>query len=54
MLHDPSHKSPPEVASEIKLDPLEMDVLKRLAEQWAQIAALPVHKGEIAALAKNE
>ena len=44
MLHDPSHISPPEVASEIKLDPSEMDELKRLAEQWAQIAALPVHK----------
>jgi hypothetical protein len=44
MLHDPSHITPTEVASEIKLDFSEIDVLKELADQWAQIAALPVHK----------
>lgn len=44
MLHDPSHITPPEVASHIELDVSEMDVLKRLAEQWASIAAQPVHQ----------
>ncbi len=44
MLHDPSHKTPPEVAEEIKLDTTEIDILKKLAEEWASISALPVHK----------
>jgi hypothetical protein len=43
MLHDPSHKTPPEVAEEIKLEPHETGILKKLAEEWASIAALPVH-----------
>ena len=44
MLHDPSHISPLEVAEEVKLEQFEIDVLKSLAEEWATIAALPVHK----------
>jgi hypothetical protein len=44
MLHDPSHKTPPEVAEKIKLDLQETDILKRLAEEWVSIAALSVHK----------
>jgi len=44
MLHDPSHKSPPEVAKEIRLEQEDIDVLRKLAEEWAQIADLSVHK----------
>ena len=44
MLHDPSHKSIPEVAKEIRLEQNEIDVLRKLAEEWARIADLPVHK----------
>lgn len=44
MLHDPSHKTMPEVAREIVLKQEEVDVLRSLAEEWAQIASLPVHK----------
>ena len=44
MLHDPSHKSTPEVAREIRLEQNEIDVLRKLAEEWARIADLPVHK----------
>jgi hypothetical protein len=44
MLHDPSHKTPPEVASKILLKQDEIDVLRRLADEWSAIAALPVHK----------
>jgi hypothetical protein len=44
MLHDPSHKTTPEIAEEINLDPSEIFVLKKLAEEWAAIAALPVHQ----------
>ena len=43
-MHDPSHISPLEVAEEIKLEQAEIDILKSLAEEWAEIAALPVHK----------
>lgn len=46
MLHDPSHITPPEVAGEIKLEQTETDILRRLAEEWASISALPVHKGK--------
>jgi hypothetical protein len=49
MLHDPSHKSTPELATEIRLDQDEIDVLRKLAEEWAKIAELPVH-GEKARL----
>ena len=44
MLHDPSHKTTPEIAEEINLGPSEIFVLKKLAEEWAAIASLPVHK----------
>jgi len=44
MLHDPSHITPPEVAQEIQLEAYEIETLKNLAEQWATIAALPIHK----------
>ena len=44
MLHDPSHYEPPPVAEEIKLTPKDTDVLRRLAGEVAEIAALPVHK----------
>ena len=44
MLHDPSHKTPPEIASEIQLEQFEIDVLKKLAEEWVEIADLPIHK----------
>ena len=44
MLHDPSHKTTPEVASEIVLKQEEVEVLRSLAEEWAEIASLPVHK----------
>ena len=44
MLHDPSHKTVPEIAREIVLKQEEVDVLQSLAEEWAKIASLPVHK----------
>ena len=44
MLHDPSHYEPPPIAEEIKLSPTDKDILRRLAGELAQIAALPVHK----------
>lgn len=44
MLHDPSHISPLEVANKIRLEQPDIDILKTLAERWATIAALPVHK----------
>ena len=44
MLHHPTHIAPPEVASEIELDPSEIAELRSLAEEWARIAALPVHQ----------
>ena len=44
MLHDPSHYEPPPIAEEIKLPPKDIDVLRRLAGELAEIAALPVHR----------
>ena len=44
MLHDPSHQAVPEIAREIDLKQEEVDVLRSLAEDWAGIASLPVHK----------
>jgi hypothetical protein len=44
MLHDPSHYEPPPVAEEIKLRRRDQDVLRRLAEELAPIAALPMHR----------
>lgn len=44
MLHDPSHRTPLPVAEEVRLSARDLDVLRRLAEETAAIAALPVHK----------
>jgi len=44
VLHDPSHYESPPLAEEIKLSPRDGDILRRLASELAQIAALPVHK----------
>ena len=44
MLHDPSHYEPPPIAEEIKLGQADIDVLRRLAGELAEIAALPAHK----------
>jgi hypothetical protein len=43
MLHDPSHYEPPPIAEEIELSARDTDVLRRLASQVAEIAALPIH-----------
>ncbi|MEN6607423.1 MAG: hypothetical protein ABFD60_09270 [Bryobacteraceae bacterium] len=44
MLHDPSHITPQPIAEEIRLSPRDRDVLRRLAAEIAEIAALPVHR----------
>jgi hypothetical protein len=44
MLHDPSHYEPPPIAEEIELGDRDTDVLRRLAGEVAEIAALPVHQ----------
>jgi hypothetical protein len=44
MLHDPGHYEPPPIAEEIKLAAKDTDILRRLASELAEIAALPVHK----------
>jgi hypothetical protein len=44
MLHDPSHYEPPPIAEDIKLSARDVDVLRRLAGELAEIAALPVHR----------
>ncbi len=44
MLHDPSHRNPAPVASEIKLKSGDKDILRRLAGELAGIAALEVQK----------
>jgi len=44
MLHDPSNVVTPEVDENIVLNKTEIDVLRHLAVQWAEIAALPVHQ----------
>ena len=44
MLHDPSHRKPPPVVAEIKLPAKDIEILRQLASQVAQIASLPVHK----------
>ncbi len=44
MLHDPSNITPPEVDEKIVLEAFEIEVLKRLAEEWAEAAALPSHQ----------
>ncbi len=44
MLHDPSHYEPPALAEEIRLSQNDIDVLRPLAEELAQIASLPIHQ----------
>ena len=44
MLHDPSHRTPLPVAEEVRLTAGDTDILRRLAAELAEIAALPVHK----------
>ena len=44
MLHDPSHYEPPPIAEEIKLNPRDTEILRQLASELAEIAALPVHQ----------
>jgi hypothetical protein len=48
MLHDPSHYEPPPLAEEIKLCAKDTDILRRLAGEVADIAALPVHREKAA------
>ncbi|MEA2025421.1 MAG: hypothetical protein U9O18_01895 [Chloroflexota bacterium] len=43
MLHDPSHYEPPPIAHEIRLDQKDTEILRRLASELAEYAALPVH-----------
>ena len=44
MLHDPSHYTPPPICEEIRISEADKDILRRLAGELAEIAALPVHK----------
>ncbi len=44
MIHDPSHITPPKIAQNIHLEPCEMETLRKLAFEWAEIASLSVHK----------
>lgn len=44
MLHDPSHYEPPRPCEEIRLDVRDRDILRGLASEIAEIAALPVHR----------
>jgi len=43
MLHDPSHYEPPPIAGAIRLSRNDSEVLRRLASEFAEIVALPVH-----------
>jgi hypothetical protein len=43
MLHDPSHYEPPPIAHEIEVSDHDKGILRELASQLAEIAALPVH-----------
>ena len=44
MLHDPSHRPQPITTEKIRLLPAETDVLRRLVDEFAGIAALRVHR----------
>ena len=44
MLHDPSHYEPAPIAEPIRLSTRDTDVLRRLAGDLAEIAALPIHR----------
>jgi hypothetical protein len=43
MLHDPSHYEPPIIAHEIEVKPRDREILRALASELAEAAALPVH-----------
>jgi hypothetical protein len=43
MLHDPSHYEPPPIAHEIDLDRRDTEILRGLAAELAEYAALPIH-----------
>ena len=44
MLHDPNHRAPSPVAEEIRISAKDRDALRGLAEEVAEVAALPVHR----------
>ena len=44
MLHDPSHHTPPPQEVEVVLNAIDKDILRRLASELAEIAALPVQR----------
>ncbi|MDX9867019.1 MAG: hypothetical protein RBT78_03750 [Kiritimatiellia bacterium] len=44
MLHDPSHHTPPPQAVDVVITRQDQEILRRLASEVAEIAALPVHK----------
>jgi len=44
MLHDPSHYEPPPIAHEIDIDAKDTEILRTLASELAEYAALPVHQ----------
>ena len=43
MLHDPSHYEPPPIAHEIEVSGHDKEILRTLASDLAEVAALPVH-----------
>jgi len=44
MLHDPSHYEPPPIAHEIEVSDHDKEILRALASDLAEIAALPIHQ----------
>ncbi len=44
MLHDPGSYSPPQRYSDIRLAASEKEILRRLGQETAAVAALPVHR----------
>ena len=44
MLHDPAHKGPVKIEGEIGISTREIDVLRKLGKEIADISRLPVHK----------
>ena len=44
MLHDPSHITPREIAQDISLESSEVAILRKLAEEWMEIASMSIHK----------
>ena len=54
MLHDPSHYEPPPIAHEIAIGTKDTEVLRGLASELAEIAALPVHRENGSAVAEPQ